>query len=83
MIELFEQVDRRFDAIDARFAEQRVHMDVLVDQVRDDIRLLAEALAPLATRVAHLEVAGEAVRTRLDDHDARLRRVERRSPPHR
>ncbi len=74
----FEQVDRRFDAVDARFSEQRAHMDALFEQVRDDIRLLAEALAPLATRVVHLEAAGESARASLDGHDVRLRHLERR-----
>ena len=75
----FEQVDQRFEQVDRRFDEQRVYMNVLIEQVRDDIRLLAETLAPLGPRVVTLEAAGELARTRLDDHDVRLRQVERRN----
>lgn len=45
--EKLERIDRRFEQIDKRFDEQRAHMNALFEQLRDDIRLLAEALAPL------------------------------------
>jgi hypothetical protein len=38
-------VDRRFDAVDARFAELRRHFDVSAEATKHDIQLVAESVA--------------------------------------
>jgi chromosome segregation ATPase len=70
----FEAVDGRFEAVDHRFdriehtiersaEETRRHFEVIAESLRDDFRLFADAIA------RHSE--------RLDQHDARLTRLER------
>ena len=48
----FEGLESRFDimetGLEARFAESRRHADVLFESLRDDIRMLAEAVATLS-----------------------------------
>ena len=71
----FRRVDQRFRRVDLEFrrvreevrqqSEQtRRHFDVVAESLRDDLRLFAEAI--------------RANSERLDDHEVRLRRLERR-----
>ncbi len=76
----FKLVDARFKRVDERFDEQRTYMKVMFEQVRDDIRLLAEAITSHSSRIAHLEAANESTQERLGLHDVRLRHLERRKP---
>ena len=79
--ERFKRIDQRFNGIDQRFrqvdlefrrlreevrqqSEQtRHHFDVVAESLHDDLRLFAEAIRTNSER--------------LDDHDVRLRRLER------
>jgi hypothetical protein len=51
----FDTMESHFDTmesgLEARFAESRRHTDVLVESLRDDIRMLAEAFATLTARL--------------------------------
>jgi chromosome segregation ATPase len=70
--EKFEKVDQRFDVMEAKIADTRRHMGVLVEAVRDDVRQVAEGLAgtnQCLDRVEH----------RLDGVDQRLDRFEQRA----
>ena len=75
----FDQVDQRFEAIDrrldqvatkeeleAKLAETRRHMGVLVEAVRDDVRQVAEGVAETNQRLDRFEqkVEAEFVETR-------------------
>lgn len=50
----FDGLESRFDTmesgLEARFAENRRHTDVLFESLRDDIRMLAEAFATLSAK---------------------------------
>jgi hypothetical protein len=60
--ERFDRIDTRFDQVDARFTDLKRHMEVLTEAIRDDIRLLAEA-------VVHSHA-------RLENHETRIQRLE-------
>ena len=72
----FDAVDRRFDAVDREIArvrdevkrsaeETRRHFDVVAERLRDEIRFIAE---------------GHALHSqRLDQHETRIERLEKRS----
>jgi hypothetical protein len=51
----FEAVDRRFDAVDRRFDETQAQMKALIDDVRDDVRIVVEGHVALERRVTALE----------------------------
>ena len=71
----FESIDARFESVDAEFKSVRAeikaegeatrrHFDIVAEQMRDSIRVVAEGTARNTER--------------LDDHEIRLTRVERK-----
>lgn len=83
----FEQVDARFEQIDKRFDELKAHTSALFESLQDDIHKVADGVAAQtnAFAVFQREIAGDRARYegRLDDHEARISRLERRKrrPP--
>ena len=92
----FDAMDQRFDAMDQRvdalqtesregLAENRRHFGVLHEDLRDQIRLIAEGFATTNERIDRLEIG---MHTEFARVDGRLRRLEaerprRRRPPKR
>jgi len=68
--EAIEQLGQRIDAVElslrhefrAGLAENRRHAEVLIESVRDDIRMLAEGFATLTAIEAIAEVPGDRLR---------------------
>ena len=79
----FDGLESRFDTmesgLEARFAENRRHTDVLFESLRDDIRMLAEAFATLSAKRTPTEGncpdsgvnEGRSLRRRLHAHLSR------------
>jgi hypothetical protein len=96
MDQRFDAMDQRFDAMDQRvdalqtesregLAENRRHFGVLHEDLRDQIRLIAEGFATTNERIDRLEIG---MHTEFARVDGRLRRLEaerprRRRPPKR
>ena len=51
----FEQVDQRFEQVDRRFEETQAQLKALIEDVRDDIRIVVEGHIALEKRVTALE----------------------------
>lgn len=81
----FDKVDERLDALDARITSEGVatrrHFDVVVEDVKSDIRLLASAVAANTTALErHITTSlseRKTVSAALDDHEVRLTVLER------
>ena len=81
----FDKVDERLDALDARITSEgiatRRHFDVVVEDVKSDIRLLASAVAANTTALErHITTSlseRKTVSAALDDHEVRLTVLER------
>ena len=54
----FNAVDRRFDAVDQKIESMSVHLTTLIESLRDDVRIFAEAHVALEQRVTRLETHG-------------------------
>jgi hypothetical protein len=90
----FEQVDKRFAQVDARFVEMqeqiaseanatRRHFDVVGEQLRSDIALIATGLATtnqtLERHIAESHSEHATILRILDNHEVRLTSLERSS----
>lgn len=83
--ERFDKVDERLDTLDARITSEGVatrrHFDVVVEDVKSDIRLLAgSVVAVTATLERHIASSlseRKTVSAALDDHEVRLTVLER------
>jgi len=81
----FDKVDERLDTMDARITSEgiatRRHFDVVVEDVKSDIRLLASAVAANTTALErHITTSlseRKTVSAALDDHEVRLTVLER------
>jgi len=51
----FDQVDQRFEAMEAKIEEGHRHTGVLIEAVRDDVRQVAEAVANVNQRLDGVE----------------------------
>jgi hypothetical protein len=86
----FAQVDRRFDTLETRLASEhettRRHMEMLVEQLRAEFRLGLDRMLATDRQLASLDAANAREHTTiagvLDDHEVRIRALERPSPPH-
>ena len=84
----FKQVDERFASleakIDAAAVETRRHFDVVAEHMRSDTKLLASGLAATIERLDRSLVQNESSHTTLfgalDDHELRLKALERTRP---
>jgi len=82
----FAQVDARFDALDERITREsettRRHFDVVAEDLRSDMRMIADAVATMSTTLErHMSSAAverTTVSAALDDHEVRLTTLERR-----
>lgn len=63
----FEQIDQRFEQIDLRLGDLRRHFDVVAENLKSD---LLTAFGDLVNVVSHSSMV-------LDDHEVRIRRLER------
>ena len=83
--ERLDKVDERLDTLDARITSEGVatrrHFDVVVEDVKSDIRLLAgSVVAVTATLERHIASSlseRKTVSAALDDHEVRLTVLER------
>lgn len=73
----FDAVDKRFDAGDKRFDELKAQLRTEIESVRDDVRLVAEALAAQTTILQRQEETHRKVEERLDGHGTRILALER------
>ncbi|HWP99544.1 MAG TPA: hypothetical protein VNK92_03650 [Vicinamibacterales bacterium] len=81
MDSLETRVDRLERRMEEGFEAQKTRTDALFEQVRSEIRLVAEAVVNLTNEVRQaLDRPGEHGK-RLDDHELRLRLLERRESP--
>jgi len=82
----FDAVDQRFDAVDQHFEETlraireesaatRLHMDIVAEGLRSEIRVIADGHGVLAERMTAME-------SRQDRADARAERIEDRQLAH-
>ena len=55
----FDAVDRRFEVFERRFDDLKRHVTIMVEDVRDDIRIVAEGYGAMNTRVDRLADAVE------------------------
>jgi tetrahydromethanopterin S-methyltransferase subunit G len=91
----FDAVDRRFDAVDRRFEETlafiaaegektRRHFDVVVEHVKSERNLALDKAMAADERAGRLTATNAAdhvdFASRLDDHEIRLSRLERKEP---
>ena len=89
----FEAVDRRFDDVDRQISELRTDMVRLIDERHDDAKRYMKMLADdsvarlsaaldgvpaVARRVDRLESGQQTSMAALDEHETRLRALERR-----
>jgi len=51
----FTEVDRRFTEVDRRFDETQSQLKTLIEDVRDDVRIVLEGHVALEARVTKLE----------------------------
>ncbi|MGE3510112.1 MAG: hypothetical protein AB7N65_14650 [Vicinamibacterales bacterium] len=91
--ERFDAVDKRFDAVDKRLdaMDQRItaeseitrrYFDVVAEDLRSDMRMIAGAVAAISTTLERHTNAAAVERTTvtsvLDNHEVRLTALERR-----
>ena len=85
----FDQVDRRFERVDQEFVAVRAeiareaeatrrHFDVAVEQMKADNALLAAGIADLGRKFDESRHEQQTVTAILDDHELRLKTLERR-----
>lgn len=75
--DLRTSMDSRFGAVDKRFDELKAQLRTEIESVRDDVRLVAEALAAQTTILQRQEQTDRKVEERLDGHDTRILALER------
>lgn len=79
----FEGIDQRFDAVDRRFdgLEQRTAaVEVGLESVRDEVRVVAEGVQANSARIDRLETSMNGRFDRMEeiwlDHEGRIRALE-------
>lgn len=81
----FSQVDARFDVIEKKIREEgeatRLHIDVLYEKFKADLQVSLDKSVATGHAIATLDAVNAAEHTGfvrvLDDHEARLKAVER------
>ena len=88
-VELKGDVDARFDALESRFTSEhettRLHMDVLIEQVKAEYRLGLEKMTAIEQRLASLTAVNASEHTVftavLQNHELRISALETKDEP--
>jgi hypothetical protein len=87
--ERFMQIDRRFDRVDQEFVAVRAeiareaeatrrHMDIVAEQIKSEFALVATSVVNLSREFSEDRRERQRVTHILDDHELRLKALERR-----